>query len=263
MPEAGSTRSVDAGLDVEDAEEGDGDAPCGPAAAPIARTLVKRRGVYYLQSPEKVHKLLDVDRYSARWPLIPSEELQASSVEHPYHPEWRWLLHSRRVPLTRRVGTTRGHAALLPVAQATRQERSACAGVGDPAYAVWTCWDCLASLGAQQPRMPLNGLTNDNWIGREKVHVRDATPATKMLSSIARCCFKQVRLGKGIFFSQPTAEIPSMTLPPPDDALVDSCFNAVFTRSVHDLSKAQWATVKRDEYLRIVRERKKERASFA
>jgi hypothetical protein len=124
--------------------------------------------------------------------------------------------------------------------------------------------------------MPLNGLPNDNWIGREKKHVRDASVATKMLSSVARCCFKQVRLGKGapdtqqkgisgntIFFAQPTAEIPSMMLPPPDDALVDSCFNAVFTRDVQDLSRAHWATVRREEYLRIVRERKRECATFA
>ena len=45
--------------------------------------------------------------------------------------------------------------------------------------------------------MPLNGLTNDNWIGREKVHVREASKATKMLASLGRCCWKQVRLGKG------------------------------------------------------------------
>ena len=38
--------------------------------------------------------------------------------------------------------------------------------------------------------------------------------------------------------------------------MVDSCFNAIFTRSVHDLSKAHWATIEREEYLRIVRERK-------
>ena len=119
--------------------------------------------------------------------------------------------------------------------------------------------------------MPLNALANDNWIGREKTHVRGASTATKMLSSLARCGYKQVRLGRGapdvqqkaicgntIFLAQPTAEIPSMTLPPPDEALVDGGFTAIFTRGVHDLSKAHWATVNRAEYLRIVRERQKE-----
>ncbi len=54
-----------------------------------------------------------------------------------------------------------------------------------------------------------------------------------------------------------------MTLPPADGALSESHFNAIFARSVQDLSKAHWATVKREEYLRIVRERKKECATFA
>ena len=76
--------------------------------------------------------------------------------------------------------------------------------------------------------------------GREKEYVRNASKATHMLSSLARCCHRQIRLGKGspdvqqkgisgntIFFAQPTADIPYMELPPPDDALVDS-LNIVF-----------------------------------
>jgi hypothetical protein len=62
-------------------------------------------------------------------------------------------------------------------------------------------------------------------------------------------------VGNTIFFAQPTADVPSMELPPPLDALVDS-LNVIFTRSLHDLSKAEWAIVKREEYMRIVRERK-------
>ena len=128
------------------------------------------------------------------------------------------------------------------------------------------CWDCLASLGARTPHIPLCGLTNDNWIGREKKHVRVATAATKMLASLARCCYKQVRLGKGspdvqqkgtcgntIFFAQPAAKVPSLVLPPEDGALADTHSNAIFMRSVEDLSKAHWATVNRDNYLRIVK----------
>ena len=83
--------------------------------------------------------------------------------------------------------------------------------------------------------MPLNALANDNWLGREKMHVREASTATKKLASLGRCCWQQVRLGKGepfmrqsaivgntIFFAQPTADVPSMELPPSSDALVDS-----------------------------------------
>ena len=112
-------------------------------------------------------------------------------------------------------------------------------------------------------------------VGRESVHVRGVPKATKMLASLGRCCWKQVRLGKGapdvqqegitgntILFAQPTAEIPSMELPPAHDALVES-LNVVFSGKAHDLSKAYWATVKRAEYMQIVRERKRQCATFS
>jgi hypothetical protein len=238
--------------------------------------LLLRRGVYYVQSPEKVNKLLNLNRYSERWLLIPTEELHASSVQHPEHSQWRWLLHSRRVPVLGDTNVVGSSAAQFAMGDGGEEERPACAGIGDPDSTVQACWDCIASLGARNPRMPSCGLTNDNWIGREKKHVRVATSATKMLASIARCCYKQVRLGKGspdalqkcicgntIFFAQPAAEVPSLILAPEDSALADTHFNAIFTRSVDDLSKAQWATVNRDEYLRIVMERKEECALFA
>ena len=95
-------------------------------------------------------------------------------------------------------------------------------------------------------------------------------------STSLRCCWQQVRLGRSraeglqqkglcgntIFFAQPTADIPSMELPPAPDGLLDS-FNIILTRSVGDLSKAEWATVKRAEYMRIVRERKAQCPVFA
>ena len=96
-----------------------------------------------------------------------------------------------------------------------------------------------------------------------------------MLASIGRCYWKQVRLGKGapdaqqkgingntILFAQPTANISFMELPPPTDALVDT-MNIAFARSTQDLSRAYWATVKRSEYMRIVRERRQQCATFA
>ena len=121
----------------------------------------------------------------------------------------------------------------------------------------------------------MNALVNDNWIGREKIIVREASIATKTLLSLGRACWKQVRLGRGkpdvqqkaicgntIFFAQPTADIPSMELPPPTDALIDS-FNIILTRSVDDLRYAQWATVNRAEYMTIAGQRKQECATFA
>ena len=212
-----------------------------------------------LASPEAVHALLAVERYAERWPLIPVAELHASSVQHPLHPDWRWLLHVKRVP----VQPDAGDGAPQPTDQRPR-----CAGVGDENGIVWTCWDCLVDIAGAKPKMPINACANDNWVGRERVHVREASLATKMLASLGRCCWKQVRLGRRgdpavqekaltgntIFFAQPTADLPSMELPPPADALVDS-FNVIFTRSLDDLRKAEWANVDRDQYMRIITER--------
>ena len=248
---------------TSDAEEPNGGVS-QPAISGASQPALLRHGdVYYLHAPELVHLLLDVERYSKRWPLIPAEELHASSVQHPGHPEWRWLLHSRRVPV-------------LPGASDPADTRPPCAGVGDKHGVVLTCWECLVDLGAKNPIMPVNACANDNWLGRERRHVREASQATKMLASLGRCCWKQVRLGRPgdpalqekaltgntIFFAQPTADVPSLELPPPLDALVDS-LNIIFTRSLHDLSKAEWATVKREDYMRIVRERKQQCPAFA
>ena len=147
--------------------------------------------------------------------------------------------------------------------------------MGDADGLVWACWECLSDLCAKKPKMPFNAVANDNWIGRERVHVRGASKATKMLASLGRCCWKQVRLGKGapdvqqkgiagntILFAQPTTDIPSMELPPAPDALVDS-LNIVFSGAHHNLTKALWATVSRAEYMQIVRERKQQCATFS
>ena len=141
----------------------------------------------------------------------------------------------------------RGSGATLPA-----NDRPLCAGVGDADSLGWACWSCLTDLCAKKPRMPLNALANDNWGGRERPHVRNASKATKMLASIGRCCWRQVRLAKGapdvqqkgitgntILFAQPTADIASMELPPAPDALVDS-LNIAFSRSTTDLRKAEW-----------------------
>ena len=162
-------------------------------------------------------------------------------MQHPQHPDWRWLLHVRRVP----VLPDSGHGPSGAAQPADTRPR--CAGIGDEAGIAWTCWECLVDIAAKRPKMSIYACANDNWIGRERVHVREATWATNMLACLGRCCWKQVRLGRHsdaavqekaltgntIFFAQPTADLPSMDLPPPPDALVDS-LNIIFSRSLHD-----------------------------
>ena len=232
--------------------------------------LIKRDRVYYVQNPEAVNDLLSVERYAARWPLIPTSELHASSVQHPLRPEWRWLLHSRRVPV-KDIATASASSAAQPA-----DSRPRCAGIGDDNCHVWSCWDCLMDIVKKKPIMPVHACANDNWLGRERVHVREASTATKELASLGRCCWRQVRLGRrgdpavqeigltanSIFLAQPTADIATMELPPPPDALVDS-FNVVFTRSLDDLSQAEWARVTRQAYMKIVTERQLQCPAFS
>ena len=112
----------------------------------------------------------------------------------------------------------------------------------------------------------------DNWIGREKFLVRNASRATHWLSSLGRFCWKQVRLGRGpsssgaaqpagdvrqtgvsgntIFFAQPTAEVPRMTMPPDEGDFLNS-LNVLFTKNTQRLDDAEWAQVNRAEYLQI------------
>ena len=62
-------------------------------------------------------------------------------------------------------------------------------------------------------------------------------------------------VGNAVLFAEPAGGVPSMQLPPPQAALANS-LNAIFTRSLGELSKAEWSLVNRHEYMRIVRERK-------
>ena len=209
-------------------EDGASDADEHTSAATTKPRIVWSDGVAYLQNPPRVHELLSVDRYHERWPLIPPEELHASSIQHPNDASWRWLLHSRRVPVL-----TNSDA---PQPAAGEADRPPCAGIGDAAMPVWCCRECMEDLCGKHPKMPLNAVANDNWIGREKLIVRNATRATHWLSCLGRFCWKQLRLGRGppssgttqpaadvrqsgvtgntIFFAQPTAEVPRMVLPP-------------------------------------------------
>ena len=140
----------DAAGDLGNVSEGEGEAD-----APRTRALLKHRGVYCLQSPELVQKLLDVDSYIRRWPLIPSEELHASSVEHPDHQEWRWLLHSRRVPVEAPAAPREDAGSCGATEPAN--DRPPCAGVGD-ADASW-----LARPEGRTPPHDAKGVEEDMY----------------------------------------------------------------------------------------------------
>ena len=62
------------------------------------RPLRDADGVYYVGGTATVCQHVVVEQYATARPLIPVEELRASSVQHPMCPACRWLMHSCSVP---------------------------------------------------------------------------------------------------------------------------------------------------------------------
>ena len=140
---------------------------------------------YHVQAPELVHLFVHVQCYSKWWTLIPAEELHASSVQHSRYPEWRWVLHSRSIPVIAGDHDSIASGVAQPAApellslslvmRGSAEGSLPCAGIEDEHGVVLTCWECLADVGAKKPKMPAHAFANDNWLGRERRHVREAS----------------------------------------------------------------------------------------
>ena len=168
-----------------------------------------------------INKLLDVNKYIEAWPLIPTEELHASSVQHPSYSEYRWLLNTRRVPL---------HASSSSSA-ATQQELPKCAGVGVKDQPVWLCKSCTTALCRPEPVMPFFALANWNWGGRLHPLYYNLSIATKSLLGLAIMICRLIVLrhseheedqekgfvGNTILLQQPRPQEIRQMLPPSDE----------------------------------------------
>ena len=93
--------------------------------------LVDENGTFCVGPKDTIHAILNVQRYVARWPLIPVDELHASSVQHPDDVHMRWLF-SRRVKCT------------PPAPGPDSLPRSA--GIGDKDATVWCYRHCVEHL---------------------------------------------------------------------------------------------------------------------
>ena len=117
-------------------------------------------GCFCLGNAQAVNRFLATSHYAALMPLIPEEELYASSVQHPRHPEMTWLLHTRRVPcITAEQAQTLGFTVPRSgAAKPTMTEPDGkildlrCAGVGDMDATVWCCMDCINNLCREEKR---------------------------------------------------------------------------------------------------------------
>ena len=123
-------------------------------------SLFYKNGKFCFAPKEKVHPLLNVEKYILLRCRIPAEELHGSSVQHPDDPSMRWLVHSRRVPKE-------------PLTM-SEDSRPMCAGVGLKDETCWLCKECLLHLcSAKHVAMPPLALSNLNFLGREHVAFRN------------------------------------------------------------------------------------------
>ena len=224
--------------------------------------LSDKKGILYFGPAEVIQKFLAVEKYQERWPLIPAAELHASSVRHPMHPEYRWLLHSRRVPVLSEA-----------ISGESGGDLPRCSGVGDPDRTVLLCPWCARNLCHRKPTLPPRALANDMWGGREHpLYQRLRTlPAAKMLLGQGRVLYRKVVLnkkhgrealeaqhglqGNTTFIAQPKTSAIEKVLPPPMSAVGDT-LQVIFSVSRQDVAKAQPLQVPRTLYLQCAQLRR-------
>ena len=234
---------------VQDANEENYNACTGRTAT--VSTYTKNEGCYCLGDADKLNKLLATSRYAKLMPTIPEEDLYASSIEHPRHPEMTWLLHTRRVKC-------------LPE---KKPSDSRCAGIGDIDATVWCCKTCIQNLcrpKAAEIAMPPPALANLLWLGREHISWQTASLGTRMLSCLGRPVWRKLILGKGdkdeqekgiggncILLAQARPQELATSLPPTTAQMQDTLV-VLFARSIEEVSRAQALVVNRQDWTTLL-----------
>jgi len=211
----------------------------------LHRNVLRDEHRFYFGPARKVDEVLRVSAYCQRWPQIPTQDLHASSVQHPLFPSMRWLLHTRRVPMRERcpaeeaaspgveaAATGDGaaeHMADGEPSQTTRAALPACAGVGDAGQDAWLCRECVLALCVRKPKVPPLALANDLFGGRMHPLYRDLSPAMRATLSPGRAIVRLFLLrargededtaqngfsGNVVFLAQPSSKQILEALPP-------------------------------------------------
>ena len=225
--------------------------------------LVDENGTFCAGPRDKVNDILAVGRYVSTWPLIPTEELHASSVQHPDDLSMRWLLHTRRVQCE----------PVSDVAQFNDKALPRSAGVGVKDATVWMCKSCVENLCLEQPKMPPLALANACFGGRHHPLFKEASLATRTLASSGRLVMKQLLLGRGpddevhkgmtgnpMLITQPSATYDQVL---PNTPALNDRMVVIFCRTIDDVSKAPMLFVDREPYREMVKHRKQVCPTFA
>ena len=117
-----------------------------------------------MKKPHKVAALLSPDEYHAAWPLIPLEELRASSVALPHTDEDGVATTSLVLARKRRI----------PIGALSGEET------------VNVCTDCFESFKGAAPCLSKYCLANWLWLGRHPPLLREATLGHQLLLALGR-----------------------------------------------------------------------------
>jgi hypothetical protein len=246
-----------------------------PATEQRRGKLLKDGDGFYVLDAHAIHELLDVNKYIDAWPQIPREELHASSVQHPGHPEYRWLLNTRRVPVQKSAAATTAAAD----AATTGSQLPRCAGIGIADEPVWLCKSCTTALCRPDPLMPFFALANWNWGGRVHPRFYNLSIAMEALLGLAIMICRLIVLrysehsddqekgfvGNTILLTQPRPEEVMQKLPPPDAEVskyLSVCFNNQ-TMTAADVGKHRALEIDPEEYIRCSELRKRVCPVFA
>ncbi len=291
-PKQASGEESDDGEEEDDDSDND-DSNREKVEQVLHRNVLRDEHRFYFGPARKVDEVLRVSAYCQRWPQIPTQDLHASSVQHPLFPSMRWLLHTRRVPMRGRcpaeeaaspgveaAATGDGaaeHMADGEPSQTTRAALPACAGVGDAGQDAWLCRECVLALCVRKPKVPPLALANDLFGGRMHPLYRDLSPAMRATLSPGRAIVRLFLLrargededtaqkgfsGNVVFLAQPSSKQILEALPP-DGPEMQKCFSVAFNTSRADVAKQPGFVIERERYVRCAELRKRVCPCFA
>ena len=158
-----------------------------------------------------------------------------------------------------------GNSAAQPVT------KYRCAGIGDPDQISWICSTCATSLCVpikKKCSMPLYGLCNLLWGGRERKQLQSRLLGLRMLLGAGRSLYRKLILGHGakedlqtgfagnhILISQPRPS-SAETIPPTAEDLGEN-FACLFGTSIEEVHKCQILQVHRQDYIDLAHERQR------
>ena len=223
------------------------------------QTLLRRGGCFCFGPAEKIDKFLSTERYKELMPHIPKDDLEYSSVCHPFY-SYRWLAHTRRIPM-------------LTPNTAGSKISCASARTGDPHRTVNLCELCRKHLCKHEPTLPPLALANLFWLGRLHPLYKQLSLGEEMLLGLGRACYRKIMLGKTkqdesysglqgntILLAQASPKVSQVL--PPDTTELQETLVVAYCKSIDEIHASQMFTVSRDKFIKCAEYRKTVNPAF-